>query len=90
MENNNIETPLAIVVPAKKTKRCNKCGKTLPIEQFAEFGSKHRSICRSCQRDEDGSSERFAEFTSRELMEELRNRGFKGTLKYTKIEEFNV
>lgn len=44
----------------------------------------------ACERIETGASERFKQFTSRELMTELQCRGFHGKLKYYKVEEFDL
>lgn len=43
-----------------------------------------------CERKELGVSDKFATFTSRELMEELSSRGFHGVLKYYKVEEHKL
>lgn len=44
----------------------------------------------TCERNESGVSEKFKDFTSRELIEELISRGYKGQLKYVKVETFNL
>lgn len=44
----------------------------------------------ACQRKNSGVSEKFKEYDSRELMEELQARGFKGQLKYIQIETYNL
>lgn len=89
MENNQ-ETPLAIVVTTSNKKKCKCCGKELPITMFHKKGIGYRNICMSCERNENGVSDKFRDFTSRELIEELRSRGYKGTLKYVKVETFNL
>lgn len=43
-----------------------------------------------CERCKDGVSEKFKQFTSRELIEELHSRGFKGILKRIKVEEVKI
>ena len=68
-------------------KICSCCGKKLPITEFKKYAAGYRKICISCERKEAGISEKFKDFTSRELIEELRNRGYKGKLTYVKIEE---
>ena len=88
MENK--EQPLAIAVTTNNKKKCKCCGKELPISYFNKRGPGYRNICMSCERDKTGVSDKFKDFTSRELIEELRSRGYKGTLKYVKVEEFNL
>ena len=88
MENK--EQPLAIAVTTNNKKKCKCCGKELPITSFHKRGPGYRNICMSCERDKTGVSDKFKDFTSRELIEELRSRGYKGTLKYVKVEEFNL
>ena len=88
MENK--EQPLAIAVTKNKKKKCKCCGKELPITYFRNHANGYRHICISCERNKTGVSDKFKDFTSRELIEELRSRGYKGTLKYVKVEEFNL
>lgn len=84
------EQPLAIVETVKEKKICKCCGRELPLSNFDKRGIGYRNYCRECLRKENGVSERFAQFTSRELLEELRSRGYKGTLKYVKVEEIKL
>ena len=93
MENNNnnySNEKLAVEETTTEKKTCKCCGKTLPLTMFNKKGPGYRSICISCERGESGASDKFKEFTSRELMEELRSRGFKGVLKRIKVEEVNI
>lgn len=57
---------------------------------FNKRGSGYRNICISCERSNNGASDKFKEYTSRELMEELRARGFKGTFKRMKVETITI
>ena len=70
------------VIPEKvvDTKVCPVCGKKLPLSAFSKRGTGYRNICKDCEHREAGSSERFKDVTSRELIEELRVRGYEGTL----------
>ena len=81
---------LAVEETTTEKKTCKCCGKELPITMFNKKGTGHRNICISCERGESGASDKFKDFTSRELMEELRSRGFKGILKRIKVEEVKI
>nr|DAG96222.1 MAG TPA: restriction endonuclease [Crassvirales sp.] len=91
MDNSNInEKPLATIITTSNKKKCKCCGKELPLSYFRKYAQGYRSICIACERKENGVSEKFKEFTSRELIEELRSRGYKGELKYVKVETFKL
>ena len=76
------------------TKVCKCCGRDLPLEKFyrnTNSSDGRSDICYSCARKkglanqkstgkEYGTDERFAQFQSRELIAELRARGYKGVL----------
>lgn len=79
-----------------KTKRCPKCGRELPLSEFyVKKGAADglQAWCKECQKT--ASHNRFASkahckccnpelgrFTPRQLIEELRARGYTGELKY--------
>lgn len=84
------ETPLAIMETTVEKKTCKCCGKELPITYFDKRGTGYRNVCNSCLRSNKGISEKFSQFTSRELIEELRSRGYKGSLKFVKVEEIKL
>lgn len=92
MENNKdySNEVLAVEETTTQKKTCKCCGKELPLTMFNKKGTGYRTICISCERGESGASEKFKDYTSRELMEELRARGFKGVLKRMKIEEITI
>lgn len=73
------------------TRICKCCGKELPLRNFNSMGrNRYSKVCNSCKRQKKGISEKFKDFTAIELMEELRSRGFHGTLKHTRVEEINI
>ena len=92
MENNHDYSNeiLAVEETTTQKKICKCCGKELPLTMFNKRGVGYRNICISCERGESGASDKFKQFTSRELMEELRSRGFKGILKRIKVEEVKI
>lgn len=92
MENKTdySNTVLAVEETIQQKKKCKCCGKELPITMFNKRGTGYRNICIVCERGDSGASEKFKQFTSRELMEELRMRGFKGTFKRMTVEEITI
>lgn len=83
--NNDIPAGVAV------TRKCKHCGETLPIDQFNEYGAgRYKKICKNCERKLNGISEKFKEFKDRELIDELRNRGWSGKLIYTRTEEIDL
>lgn len=89
MDNNN-ENKLATTVIVNEKKKCKCCGKELPVTYFKKWGAGYKTICISCEHKNSGVSEKFKDFTARELIEELRFRGYKGELKYVKVETFKL
>ena len=75
------------------TKRCKSCGQLLPIIAFktdprSKDGYCH--ICNACKAKGKEGNPKLAEFTPRELMEELRARGYHGTLEYVQRHQINI
>lgn len=75
-------------------KRCGKCGKDLPESEFYRKEKSPdglQSYCKTCQglsskkiKKNGGGNPDLSSFTPRQLIEELRARGYKGKLIYTK------
>ena len=80
-----------------ETKICRKCGKELSIDNFYKDRSAEdglRCYCKACIKAYNASkktdTERFtnpdlAKFKPRELIEELKARGYKGPLPYEQV-----
>lgn len=64
----------------EETRVCIKCGKSLPLSNFNKRGLGYRSVCKQYLKTENGSSDKFKDFTSRELIDELKLRGYEGQL----------
>lgn len=77
MENNNDSN---IIIGSGETKVCECCGKELPIEKFEKYANGYRKICKSCRLEKSGRSDKFKDVTARELILELRARGYEGQL----------
>ena len=76
MENNNPTTTLV-----EETRKCRICGKVLPISKFERFGKHgYHTACKACEGKDYGTDEKFKDITSRDLILELRARGYKGKL----------
>jgi hypothetical protein len=90
MDNNNIVGIQVVPQGTCLTKKCKVCGKTLPISEFIRKGKGYMATCKGCLRKENGTSERFSQFTSRELIDELKYRGYKGTLRREVVEEIKI
>lgn len=81
---------------ATQVKKCSKCGRELPVSEFyANKTNKdgYQSYCKECaaaankQRKSGGVAkvylnEKLKDFTPRELIAELRTRGYTGELTY--------
>ena len=85
MDNNNDNN---ITTPVEETRKCKVCGKVLPISKFDRFGKRgyHRA-CKACEEKEYDNDERFKDVESRDLILELRARGYKGKLQKVTIDE---
>lgn len=75
------------------TKVCACCGNELPIIAFKKHGRSkdgHETICRACKAKNKEGNPELSKFTPRELIEELRARGYNGTLIYVQKHEIIV
>lgn len=83
-----------------ETKKCRKCGRELPLSEFhrnAAHADGLQSHCKECGKEylrDRGrrakmskvySNPELAKFTPRELMQELKSRGYTGELKYVQV-----
>lgn len=73
-----------------ETKVCKSCGKTLPITHFTKRGNGYRNICNECLRRESGATDKFKDFTSRELIDELKARGYEGEIRKKIVETIKL
>jgi superfamily II helicase len=76
------------------TKKCSHCGEIKPIDEFyknTSYKDGHLNVCKTCtsesqrasrKRKEGDKDNPLASFTSRKLLEELRDRGYRGKLVY--------
>lgn len=75
------------------TKRCKSCGEVLPITAFrTDTRSKdgYCHICDACKAKSKECNPKLANFTPRELIDELRARGYKGTLIFVQRHEISL
>lgn len=76
-------------------KKCTKCGRLLPLTEFYLHKGHHRSTCKDCCKKESqeaymrlkngtqSDKVSLSQFTPRQLINELINRGYRGKLYYT-------
>lgn len=77
---NNANIVIRPSLEDARTRKCSRCGRRLPYEMFRPFGNHgYKTICKECERETSKVSEKFKDFTSRELIEELKHRGYEGT-----------
>lgn len=82
MDANNIDN--VNIVTATPLRICKGCGKELPITEFNHYTkTSYRWICKQCQESNNPKDDRFNGITSRELILELRARGYRGKLTKT-------
>lgn len=80
------------------TKKCHGCGRELPIGSFHKNSQNKdglQNICKECKetrrkaniakRERELTSQGLSSYTPRELMLELKKRGFEGKLTYTQV-----
>ena len=75
-----------------KTKKCSKCGRELPPSEFYVKNSAADGLqtwCKKCQKEKvrtnytnNHCNPDLAQFTPRQLIEELRHRGYTGEIQY--------
>ena len=87
---NTVECNTAQDAKVEEKRYCRKCKQWLPISHFEKYGVGIRHVCKACQHNIKNPSEKFIDFTSRELIEELRRRGYRGKLTYTEITEVKL
>lgn len=85
MENNNTTTLV------EETRKCRICGKILPVSKFERYTKRGYHTARKAGEDKEYSQdEKFKDFTSRELILELRARGYRGKLQKVTVEEIVI
>lgn len=75
-----------------RTKKCSKCGRELPASEFYVKNSAADGLqpwCKECQKGRvrtnytnNHCNPDLAQFTPRQLIEELRHRGYTGEIQY--------
>ena len=83
-----------------ETKVCKVCGKELPLSEFrrSPFAPNGIATCKKCVNEKtertkllkktaNSTNSELVKFTPRELIEELKSRGYKGKLYVTRVIE---
>ena len=81
-------------IPQETTKQCPHCGRTLPMDEFYHSDGRVQSWCKDCCRDRgrlrNGTTGEYrddptiSKATDQQLYDELKRRGYKGTMSITK------
>ncbi len=84
----------------ESTKVCVGCGRELPLSAFHKHNKSedgHTALCKECSSrrttkaiKKNSKSNPLAQFTARELMRELKLRGYEGTLEYVTVQKINI
>ena len=86
MENDSTTT-----TPVEETRKCRICGKILPISKFEIYGKRgYHTACKACEGKDYGTDERFKDISSRDLILELRARGYRGKLQKVTVDEIVI
>lgn len=78
-----------------ETRECKSCGEILPMHKFKKYAgniNKRSHTCDNCRNkdtNEESNSE-LSKFTSRELIVELRKRGYSGELSFVTIKKVKI
>lgn len=92
------EAPAPSGASEEPTKVCKGCGRVLPLSAFSSHPKAldgHMSECKECRRRMAGSKKSaqgnpLEKFTARQLMHELRERGYKGELEYVEVHKIRL
>lgn len=80
----------------EKLKVCKYCGKELPISEFHKqrlSKDGYQTVCKACKANrpvKDFVNSKLANFSPRELIDELKGRGYHGSLVYTEKHVINI
>ena len=86
MENNSPTT-----TPVEDTRKCRVCGKILPVSKFERYNKRgYHTARKACEDKEYSQDEKLKGFTSRELILELRARGYRGKLQKVTVDEIVI
>lgn len=73
-----------------KQRNVNAVVKTFLLTHFQKRGTGYRNICNDCLKRESGATDKFKDFTSRELIDELKARGYEGQLQKKVVETIKL
>ena len=86
MENNSPTT-----TPVEETRKCMVCGKIFPVSKFERYAKRgYHTARKACEGKDYGTDEKFKDISSRELILELRARGYRGKLQKVTIDEIVI